>query len=155
MKMTKLLLAAAAATFMMAGQANAVTQNISSGASISNVSDCTLLSASVTVSLSNNVKGGYNCDDTANQMLYFGTCSVAGSTADRSYTCTAADVSGSTNGCATAGEVVAVSGRAAFLGSSDGGVIAGLNLNATGCDDTNIASRIDTFKSDYETANNL
>lgn len=158
MNLKKILLAAAAASTLLFGQAFAAdnTATAVDGNPISNIDDCTLLTAAVTVNLSNGVHGSYYCDtdvaSAANGMLFFGTCHESGSSADRSYTCTAADVTASINGCTTAGEAVTLSGRAAFLGSSAGGVISGLNLNANGCTDATVNTRVGDYQSEQAAA---
>ncbi len=152
MKMKPLTLVAVVASFMFFGQAHAATQNVD-GTPISNVDDCQMLTANVTVRLSAGVSGAYNCDDTANQMLYFGTCHEAGSRADREYKCKTADIaadSGHLCSGKAVDDVVTLTGRAAFLGNSNGGVISGLNLDADACTDTTIATRVTSYKSDIE-----
>lgn len=156
MKMKHLLLAAVAATpLMLAGQAYAVDTitGLDADPTVSNIDDCSLLSANVTVRLSANVHGAVLCNTTNGDlsagMIFFGTCHATGSVADRTITCT--DVKLPDAACTKVGEVITQTGRAAFLGSSNGGVITGLNLNNTTCDtDANIQARVTTLYEDTE-----
>jgi hypothetical protein len=152
MKMNKLITLAAAALLTICGQAYAADTATNVDTSpISNVDDCTLLSSNVTVKLSTDVKGAYFCytggDTYTNNMLFFGTCHSFGSNADRTVTCTGVDAP--VSGCTVDGTVT-VTGRAAFLGSSDGGVISGLNLNNATCNNASILSRVSSYQTEKE-----
>lgn len=161
MNMNKALMTMLATLFICVGQASAAdgtTYSVGTnmGGVVSNIDNCTLLSSAVTIELSADVKGAVNCgplSSTGNDqgMIFFGTCHANGSNKERSYTCTAADVTAGTNGC-TAEETITITGRAAYLGSSNGGVIGLQNLNDAVCSDTTIVNRINTQVSDCKAA---
>lgn len=75
---TKILAGLAGLTLSVAVQAGQIAPQTNGGAStISASTDCTLITEDVTVNLSANVAGGYNCN-TASNVIAFAGCSTAG-----------------------------------------------------------------------------
>ncbi|MFA5531439.1 MAG: hypothetical protein WDA11_12310 [Thiohalomonadaceae bacterium] len=121
--------------------------NLETSGQISNIGDCDFLTAPVTITLSTGVRAGWDCSDDTNREATFGTCHQAGSLRDRSYTCQAdatdpnAVAAGEPSACTSPGQVVTLSGRAAFMGRSVGGVIGAMDLNADTCTGSTIQTR--------------
>lgn len=138
-------------TVSMGAMAAADSGTLNSGASTpigtatsGETNTCSLLGDSVTVNLSANVEGAFECDF-ANSAIRIATCHIGGSRAEQTDTC--ADVSADPNdgnvewnipGCTTVGEDITYTDRTAFVANSAGGGVKAQALGGNTCTGGNL-----------------
>ncbi len=131
---------------LFAGSASAAddTTTTFTGSTSINDTDCSLLSQRITMTASSNVIAAWHCSTTTNY-AYAGACHTGGSTNPRTVACActsdgatppAYTPNNSQCTCDTSGNAtpanVEVTGRQAFGGNSNGGIIAAYALDASG-----------------------
>jgi len=129
---------------------------IASSTTISNVTDCSVLSNDVTVQLSDGVVAAYDCNASPDSVIA-GACHTSGTNKSQDFDCTytsSTDGSGNTiyltaDGCpawdGTGSEPVATytnSGVVGFVGGSGGGSVTTQGMGVTSCDTTTVVDLI-------------